>query len=376
MRYTLLFALLSLVWACGNRTNSSGSMSDAESAPLPNSYASGFKIYEVHNGYRISIGHPNDHSLPFQSFFVYTSGAEPKVKNVDFILKSPLKRTATLATTHIGFLDAINELDAVKGVTDPFRVFNPKIKENIESGLIINLGESMVPDKEQIMALQPDAVFASGFPNAHETDKVLLHADIPIVYTVAWTEKTPLARAEWIKFFGILFNKKALADSLFNAVEKNYNSLKALAAEKTGKPTVFCGNSFKGVWYIPGGGSYISNFIADAGGNYIFAGDTTTGSMAVSFEVVFKKVQDAEFWLNVQEKTFTELLARDKRYASFKPVQLKNVYNRLGKGHKDGGNDYYETATWRPDVVLNDLIHVFHDTSGDSALVYYKRLNE
>lgn len=375
MRQTLFLAVIFVLSACHSKSKQSSSAEPVYKT-IPNEYATGFKVEETNGGYVLTIAHPSDHSKVFQTFAVYKDKPLNRNPKIDIQVKIPLHRVAALATNHIGFMDALNKTNSIIGITDPFRVYNSKVKASIKSGEIANLGESMTPNNEMIMANRPDVLLKSGFPNTRANDKVLREAGIPIVYTVAWTEKTPLARAEWIKFFGILYNEQKMADSIFKAVKLNYLKLKEASSLTEHKPLVFCGNSFKGVWYIPGGNSYIANFINDAGGRYVFANDTTTGSMSVSFEVVYTKARDADIWLNVQEISLSEMMQNDSRFGAFKPVQNREVYSRKGRWSANGENDYFETGTWRPDIVLNDLIHILHHQNADSAFVFYKRLAE
>lgn len=375
MKHLLLVCLMILVVSCGSNKKDSGESSDMDEA-ISNAYAKGFNVQNIRDGYLITIKHPGDHSRSFQRFVLYRNAPIAVEKDVDFQLKIPLQNTAAMSVTHIGFLNAIHEIASVKGVTDPFRVYNSKVKKGIASGAVANLGESMVPDVERVLSMRPDAIFMSGFPNARENNRIIHEAGIPVIYTVAWTEKTPLARAEWVKFFGLLYDKEAMADSVFNQVQYNYTGLKNTADSVASRPEVFCGNSFKGVWYIPGGKSYVARLIEDAGGSYIFKNDTTSGSMAVSFEVVYKEAINADYWLNVQEQSITEMLWHDKRYNRFKPVKSRQVYNRLANGTLNGGNDYFETGSWRPDLVLSDIIHILHPELEHKTLKFYKRLSE
>ncbi|MFB6343989.1 ABC transporter substrate-binding protein [Saccharicrinis sp. FJH62] len=372
MKFLYLAGLIAVLIGCKYNRQQENSLASV----LTNEYANGFSIENNDEAYIITVMHPNDHSVPFQKFALYRKEPLKTRNDIEFQLKIPLKDVAALSVTHIGFINALNAIKSVKGVTDPFRVYNSEVKYGIEKGEVQNLGESMVPDTEKILAMHPDAVFMSGFPNAKENNRILKEAGVPVIYTVAWTEKTPLARAEWIKFFGLLYDKEAYADSVFSAVVQHYKTLVNYADSLDTKPDVFCGNSFKGVWYLPGGKSYVSGLIKDAGGNYIFNTDTTSGSMAVSFEVVYSEAKNADYWLNVQEKTISEMLSHDKRYGSFRPVEIGNVYNRQGRGVLNRGNDYFETGTWRPDLVLSDLIHILHPETGRDSLIFYKRLDK
>lgn len=369
-RIVLFFLVLS---ACKGRPN----VSQADSAiEIPFKYATGLKVYKLTEGYRVQINHPSDHSAFFQQFTLYRSEPVIVEENNGFAIKIPVSRVAAMATTHVGFLDAINKTNLIVGIPEPHRVYNPIIRDKVQNNKIVDLGESMGTDVERLLAVGPNLILKSGFPNSQEADKVFSRSGIPIIYTVAWTESTPLARAEWIRFFGILCDCPALADSVFAVVEKRYHWLTTKTGELTEKPTVFSGNSFRGSWYLPGGKSYVAHLIDDAGGNYLFANDSTAGSRTVSFETVFRHARNAQIWLNANPITISEMLAEDKRYSEFQPVRTGNVYNRLQKSTNEGANDYFETGAWRPDMVLEDLIRIVHPgLLPDSTLHFYKKLS-
>ena len=144
----------------------------------------------------------------------------------------------------------------------------------------------------------------------------------------------------------------------------------------TEKPTVFTGSDYQGTWSMPGGNSFAAAFLKDAGADYLWADDTSTGSLPLAFEAVFEKAQSAEYWVNVGYFfTLNDLLAADARYADFAVYQSGNIWNNDAITSATGGNDYYESAVAHPELVLADLIKIFHpELLPDYELVYYRQL--
>jgi iron complex transport system substrate-binding protein len=205
---------------------------------------------------------------------------------------------------------------------------------------------------------------------------VLIVAGLKTVVNAEWLETSPLARAEWGKFIAVFFNKEADAEALFAKTVQQYDEYAALAAGVTEKPTVFTGSDYQGTWSMPGGNSFAATFLKDAGADYLWADDTSTGSLPLAFEAVFEKAQSADYWVNVGYFfTPDDLLAADARYADFAAYQSGNIWNNDAITSANGGNDYYESAVAHPEIVLADLIKIFHpELLPDYELVYYRQL--
>ena len=120
---------------------------------------------------------------------------------------------------------------------------------------------------------------------------------IPIIECADYMETSALGSAEWIRFYGLLFGREALADSIFAEVEKNYNEWKALATAQPVKPRLMCEVKSGSAWYVSGGRSTTGKLYADAGADYAFASYPNAGGIPLSFETVFDKAQDADIWL-------------------------------------------------------------------------------
>jgi iron complex transport system substrate-binding protein len=189
-------------------------------------------------------------------------------------------------------------------------------------------------------------------------------------------EETPLGRAEWIKFTGAFFGKAAAADSLFASVDSAYQALAALARTAKRKPTVFVGAPFGGVWWMASGRTYVGRLLADAGADYLWAADTTRGSLNLDVEAVLGRAAGADFWINAGEwKDLADARAKDPRNALFKAWKDGRVYVNDALRCESGGRDFYETGAARPDLVLADLIAILHpELLPKHSLRWYRKL--
>jgi iron complex transport system substrate-binding protein len=176
-----------------------------------------------------------------------------------------------------------------------------------------------------------------------------------------WTEQSPLGKAEWIKFFGALYNLDSRANNLFNSIETNYIKALAIAKKATKNPTIISGGMYQDQWFVPQGESWASLFLKDAKANYLWQDSKGFGSLSLSFEKVFEKGQNAEFWIAPGDySSLNQMKDSNIHYAEFESFKNKKVYSyALNKGPK-GGIVYFELASARPDLVVKDLIRIIH----------------
>jgi iron complex transport system substrate-binding protein len=230
---------------------------------------------------------------------------------------------------------------------------------------------------EKLIAIHPDLVLGNAIGEEEFAALQRLQtAGVPVLVTAEWMEDSPLARAEWIRLFGILLGKEREADSLFAAIETSYLALAEqarLAAQKEGRPTVLIGAPFRDVWFVSGGRSYMARFLADAGADYLWANDSTAGGVPMSFESVLNRARNADFWIDPSDwHGLDEGLKEDARFKDFDAFQRRNVFNNNAREAQRGFSDYWESGIVNPQRVLADLISIFHGR-GDS-LFYYHRL--
>lgn len=314
------------------------------------------------------------------NFIVY-KGNKPQLNLPNsFYVKVPCSRIISLSSIYSNMLTELKGIDHIIAIENKDYYSNEAILKKINEGKIVEVQRSTELDKEKVLSLKPDVIFAFGMGRSQgDFDSKILQSGIPVVVSIDHLEKTPLARAEWIKFFAQFIDRSVEADSLFDNVEKNYNELISFAHTYTIQPTVFTELKYGDTWYVPGGKSFMAQLINDANGSYLWNDDTLSGSLPLSFEAVYKKANAAEFWLNVSMcHKLSEMLQQDKRYADFKAFKEKKVYNNNLHCNTLNYSTYWETGLIYPDRILSDLIKLFHPASVDSLganMYYYKAVN-
>ena len=209
-----------------------------------------------------------------------------------------------------------------------------------------------------------------------DTHPKLEEAKLPYVINSEWNEQSPLGRAEWIKFMAVFFNKESEVNELFQSMVDEYKALADLAAKVTAKPSVFMGAPYQGTWWVSGGGSHAAQLLTDAGADYIWSDDDSTGSLMLDIESVFELAEEADFWINVGYwNSLDDAKAADDRFTKFSAHEEGTVYNYNKRLGPNGGNDYLESGSANPHKVLADLITIFHPgLLPEHELYYYKKL--
>jgi iron complex transport system substrate-binding protein len=299
----------------------------------------------------------------------------PKNQFDGFIIDS-IEKIATTSTTHIPALELLEVEQTLVGFPGTDYISSEKTRKRIDSGDIRELGKNEGINTEVLLELNPDVVIGFGVDGVNKTFETIKKANIPVVYNGDWVESSALAKAEWIKFFGVLFNKEKEADSIFNQIEDDYLKAKVLAKKASKRPTVLSGAMHKDVWYLPNGSSAEAQFLKDANVDYIWADTSGNGSLALSFEVVLDKAQDADIWLNPSYySSYEQLKAANNLYTNFEAFKNKSIYTFSNTTGSTGGVLYYELGTARPDLVLKDIIKVCHpELLEDYKPYFFKQL--
>lgn len=318
-------------------------------------------------------------STEYASKFRYANGGivvtEPwpgAVKPLKYGLSPIPKRVVVTSTTHLTYLEMLGAEGSIVGFPNTQYISSPKIRNLVEQGKITDLGPSGSINLELLISLRPDLIFVFDMgTEAAALDKIE-EAGIPVVYNADYLETSALGRAEWIKFFGGFFNKEALADSIFNGVRSRYDSLKTLAGSVSKRPTILSGTMYGGTWYLPGGQNWAAGLYKDAGGNYLWEGDPANGWLEISFESVFDKAREADFWIGTGSfNSLGEIAGQDKRYTGFGAYHRRNIYNYNKKIGPGGGYDFFESGYARPDIVLADLIKIMRPELLPGYETYY-----
>lgn len=295
---------------------------------------------------------------------------------VTYPLDRPLKRVVCTSTSHLPYFELLGLEDRIVGFPNIDYISSEKFFEKAEEGSLVDIGSGSGLNMEVLIGLKPDAVIAFDIGTESNTLDKVSEAGIPVYYNADYLEASPLGRAEWIKFFGALFDRREKADSIFNQIATDYNRLKRLTLEATDRPTILSGVVYGDAWFAPGGRNWAATFFRNAGGQYLWESDTTSGWLELSFESVYERAGDADFWLGVSTlKTKKELRGLDSRYEDFAPFNKDQVYNYNKKLGPKGGIDFFESGYARPDLVLADLIHILHPhLLPDHETVYFQLL--
>ena len=378
-----LLLLGGLLLACSSPQSPSeeGTLTEARSgisASFANQviHAQHFSI-TLHEGFKaVIVKNPWKAGDTLASYALYPRGtAIPDVRWAEFKVAIPIEAVVATSSPHIGFLALLDELGKVTGVADDRYIFNPYIYEKVTQGAISKVGSVPDTNLEVLLDLSPDLVMKTGMDNVRNDDQRLTAAGIPIAYDLEWMETTLLARAEWMKFFGVFFDKDREADSIFQHVEKEYNNSLSITKSVSARPSIMTGNNFNGTWYMPSANNYLTKLMHDAGGYYHYRDQESAGSLPLSFEVVLDDMIAADYWIGPRAQSLKELEMMDERYALFKAFQEGNVYTFDGRTNNNGGNDYWESGMARPDLILKDIIKIIHpELLPDHQLYYYKRL--
>lgn len=296
------------------------------------------------------------------------------------IVKTPVNKVAALGSLYANMLDALSSLAALIAVDDMHYIGNPNIIKKHQNAALAELALSPQIDLEKTLRIQPQIIFSFGMGEGEkDIDKKLQLSKIPNCIIVDHLEENPLARAEWIKLIAAFLNKDSLANVLFDSTQIKYLRLKNLAATAKTKPAVFTEAKFGDVWYMPGGTSFMATLLKDAGANYLWQDNSSVGSIPLSFEQVYVKAKDADYWINPSNyKTCADMLQSENRYANFKAFKNKKVYNNNLHLNAYGYSNYWEDGLLFPDRILNDLIQVFHPelkSKENTSFYYYKHLN-
>lgn len=340
-------------------------------------YAKGFSIIQ-HNGFKLlKLNTPwPGADKSFTYLLVEKNALIPKNIKYDIKISIPIKKIVVTSTTHIPSLEILNEEGSLVGFPGLDYISSEKTRKRISNNLITELGQNEAINTEVLISLQPDAVVGFAIDGNNKTFKTIQKSGIPVIYNGDWIEESPLGKAEWIKFFGALYNKDEQAATYFSNIKNSYLEAKELAKKATSKPTVLSGSMYKDQWYVPYGNSWQAQFIKDANANYIYKNTRGSGSNALSFESVLNESQNAEFWIAPgQFQSFDQLAKTSSHYSQFKAVQNKKVYTYSNTLGETNGVIYYELAPTRPDLVLKDLIAIFHpELLPDYKINFYKPL--
>ena len=370
-KLTLSLLFILTLTACGTRNRES--QDKQKSADDIIGLASLLSIEEKEGYDLVSIKTSSDDKTP--AMYALISDASLVLKDLPAgtqKISVPINSAVIDSEVYASLLDELDAGNVIKGMFDVAFISSQSLGERAKDGEIADVGSPSHPNSEKIIALSPDVITISYFSgmDAKNIDKM----GVPVLKMADLNESTPLGRAEWVKLFGRLVGRKEKADSIFEAVKTNYESLKQQASDLKERPKVLTEQVYEGVWYVSGGASYQARLIKDAGGEYFMESDNQTGSLNLSVEQVLEHGNDADIWLiKVFDENLTKesLAAKDKRYAQFKPFKTGNIYFS-----DTSANSLFRDFPFHPDLLLQEYIRIFSPDKEKSDLVYFKKIAE
>ncbi len=343
--------------------------------------ASGFTV-EYHNNYKIvTVTTPwQGAEAPLVYVLVQCGTTAPEMTDMTNMIEVPVKSVVSMSTSFLPHLTTQNLLDKVVAVDTALYTSNKAVIQSVADGTIVEVGGgggSTGVNVEKMIELQPELVLAQRFNNDDTAYPAMQQAGLTVVIDSDFLDATPLGVAEWGKFISMFFNTEGLAQKSFAEVNDRYEQVATLAKSADSQPTVFANTPFGGTWYMPGGASYVATLIRDAGADYLWADDETTGSISLSLEEVLDKAGDADYWVNIYQTTASELLGLDERLDEFAAFKSGEIYTNNGRVNANFGSEYYEGGYANPDVILSDLVKIFHpDLLPDYTLYFYGKLGK
>lgn len=318
-------------------------------------YAKGFDIVSTKNEKKLIIKNPYSNTSDNFEYIIKT-GINEHLNAIN----TPIKKIVVTSTTHIPMLELLGEEKTLVGFQNTNYISSTKTRQRIEAGFVKELGNEAVLNTESLLELKPDAVIGFTMDNYNKTYNLIEKHGIPVIINGDWLEETPLGRAEWIKFFGVLFNKEKLADSIFNTIEVDYLAAKRIAKENEKYSSILSGAIMRNdIWSLPAGDSFVAQFLLDANVNYLWKDSKGKGSLQLSFESVLDKAKHAEYWIAPGYfSSKAKLLESNPHYKNFTAFKNNNIYTASTKRGATGGVIYYELGPTRPDLILQDIIKI------------------
>lgn len=371
-----LILLVFLLQNCAQRTDKSA----PQRKPLEKvkiRYAEGFTINRYESYTRINVFNAfQDQPDTLRYNLVSRDQKVPEKLPDGQLIRTPIQSMIASSTTHIALTDMLNANEVISGMVGAQYVFNPRIKAGVKQGKItaFNQGEF---NNEVALNMQPDMIMISaGQSSQYDKYSLLVDSGIPVFVNAEWLERTPLGKAEWLKVMGALLEKEDLAQQKFANVARRYKQLKAKADSVKSKPLVINNMPYKGAWFVSGGNSFTARYLKDAGADYPWYENESTGGLRLDFETVYAAGLRADVWLNPGSATTEEdILAKDMRFSDLKPLKNGRIYNNTKRMNTSGGNDFWETGVVRPDLILSDLITILHaDSVMSDSLYFYQKV--
>ncbi len=361
---------MSLLASCAGGDNHA---SASQGQPIEMRHARYLSMAE-HEGYTIAtMRNPWDSTRILQTYVLVPDSIDTHDSLPDgVVVRVPLRNSLVYTNVHARLVDDLGAADAIGGVCDAAYITVPSLVQGLANGSVADCGTPMNPNIERIIMLRPDAILLSAFENSNDHNKVA-STGIPIIDCADYMEVSPLARAEWMRFFGRLYGKGTEADSMFADIERRYMTVKNGIADYEERPTVLFDRIYNGMWSVPGANSTTGILLDDAAGTNLFADYKQSGSVNLAPEQVLYRAGSCDVWLI---RTYGNEMTSLASIAADNPM-----YKRVGalvKGNvyvcNTQATNYFADCAFKPHLMLAEIARLLHnpESSADSLRYYQK----
>lgn len=353
MGRSVYFLIAFMLMACSD-ADESGAGREADWYPLSNAYARCFRILVRGDERQLVVLGPGGVTDTLAVYHVRASGDTSLLVSGAKEL-TVLDRVAVVSTTHLPFVSALGRASTVVGAAHLTDVRDTAMLARIKRGTVQEIGTADGLDRERLISLAPQALLDYPFGRSNTSGA----STGPIrVEITEYLEQDPLGRAEWIRFFGVLFGQEVKADSIFKAIELRYITVRDMAKVIPQHPKVFFGSAWQGQWFVPPGNSYVGQLITDAGGVYCYADQKADGNIMLDLETVLAQARSARHFGVVLASTgrveLSDLSGGDPRIGGLDAVRKGGFYLDSQR------SDVFGAALLEPDQLLLDLRCIFH----------------
>ncbi|MDE7345485.1 MAG: ABC transporter substrate-binding protein [Muribaculaceae bacterium] len=306
--------------------------------------------------------------------FIARDGDEAPLAFQGQVLDGEARRIVATSSTHVAMLDALGAADRIVGVSGIDYINNPDIQKRRDD--IADIGYEGNFDYEALLSADPDIVLLYGVNGASSMEGKLKELRIPYIYIGDYLEQSPLGKAEWMIPIAEIIGQRDKGAETYTAIADRYVALRDKVADAViDAPSVMLNVPYGDSWFMPSADSYMARLIKDAGADYVYKKKTGNSSVPIDIEEAYTLASEADFWLNTdQVESRAALAAKCPKFKDTRVMRNGCVYNNTLRANKAGGNDFYESAVVNPDLLLRDLVGIFHPELVEEDPVYYKKL--
>ncbi len=342
-------------------------------------HADGFSVAYFNSYKVVTVDEPFQGGTPETYVLVQCGAPEPDLVGElagAMIVPVPVATVFSASATHNPMIEALGMLDRLTGVSSLAYTATQAVIDRGAAGDIVEFAPTFETNVEVVLDAGPKLLMTAGADDP--AYRMLRGAGIPVVANAEWLEADILGRAEWIKYIALFFNAEAAAEAVFGGISGAYQAAAAIGASVAlaDRPLVFSGSSFQGIFYASGGASYVAQTIAAAGATYVFADNRVAGSIAFAdLEQLLDRAGDAPFWINAATsyRTLADITAEEPRLAALPASQSGEVWVYDHISTPSGALGYWELGVLRPDLILLDMLAIFHPgLVPDHEMVFYR----